>query len=235
MATGSVWQVTREKQHYFDLLASTWDKGMAAEVLSGLGNIVEEVGIVPGSRVVDLGSGTGVLLPFLISQLGNEGKIIALDFSAAMLREAKARNFPALVSFVQADVHEIPLADNCIDLAICNNAFPHFVDKGRALKEIARILREDGRLVICHTMSWERINNLHRSLGGVVASDLIPEKSILQGLIAKARLEVVRFEDSEQRYLVVARKVTRSFMVEKFLRLDAIYGNSYQSQTNNRR
>ena len=196
-------------QEYFDQLAPTWDNELTSERLKSLGNIVKELGIEPGYHVLDIGSGTGVLLPFLIAELGNEGKIVALDFSEEMLCQAKAKNFPPIVRFAQADVLAIPLADNSVDLAICNSAFPHFDDKARALKEIARVLRNNGRLVICHTMSRTMINQLHQSIGGAVANDLLPDEFQLRGLITQAGLKVTYFEDGPERYLVIAEKSAR--------------------------
>jgi len=196
-------------QEYFDQLAPTWDKELTAERLKCLGKIVKELGIKPGYYVLDIGSGTGILLPFLITELGDEGKIVALDFSAEMLGQAKAKNFPPIVGFAQADVLAIPLADNSVDLAICNSVFPHFNDKVKASKEIARVLRNNGRLVICHTMSREMINQLHQSAGGVIASDLLPDEFQLRGLIKQAGLRVTHFEDSPERYLVIAEKSAR--------------------------
>ena len=148
-------------QEYFDQLAPTWDKELTGERLNYLGDIVKELGIKPGYYVLDIGSGTGVLLPFLIAELGEDGKIVALDFSAEMLCQAKAKNFQPIVDFAQADVLAIPLADDSVDLAMCNSVFPHFDDKTRALKEITRVLRNNGRLVICHAMSRAMINQLH--------------------------------------------------------------------------
>jgi ubiquinone/menaquinone biosynthesis C-methylase UbiE len=196
-------------QEYFDQLAPTWDKELTRERLKCLGNIVKELGIKPGYYVLDIGSGTGILLPFLIAELGDEGKIVALDFSAEMLGQAKAKNFSPIVGFAQADVLAIPLADNSVDMAICNSVFPHFNDKAKALKEIARVLRNNGRLVICHTMSREMLNQLHQSVGGVIASDLLPPESQLRGLIKQAGLKVTHFEDSPERYLVIAEKSAR--------------------------
>ena len=196
-------------QEYFDQLAPTWDKELTRERLKCLGNIVKELGIKPGYYVLDIGSGTGILLPFLIAELGDEGKIMALDFSAEMLSQAQAKNFPPIVGFAQADVLAIPLADNSVDLAICNGAFPHFNDKVEALKEIARVLRNNGRLVICHTMSREMLNRLHQSIGGMVASDLLPDEFQLRGLIKQAGLRVTHFEDGPERYLVIAEKSAR--------------------------
>jgi ubiquinone/menaquinone biosynthesis C-methylase UbiE len=196
-------------QEYFDQLAPTWDKELTRERLQCLGNIVKELGIKPGYYVLDIGSGTGVLLPFLIAELGDEGKIVALDFSAEMLGQAKAKNFPPIVGFAQADVLAIPLADNSVDMAICNSVFPHFTDKVKALKEIARVLRNNGRLVICHTMSREMLNQLHQSAGGIVASDLLPDEFQLRGLIKQAGLKITHFEDSTEQYLVIAEKSAR--------------------------
>ncbi len=193
-------------QEYFDQLAPTWDKELTQERLERLGNIVKELGIEPGYCVLDIGSGTGALLPFLIAELGNEGKIVALDFSAEMLSQAQAKNFPPIVHFAQADVLAIPLADSSADLAICNSAFPHFSDKVKALKEIARVLKNNGRLVICHTMSREMLNQLHQSIGSIVANDLLPDESQLRWLIKQAGLKITHFEDSPERYLVIAEK-----------------------------
>ena len=197
-------------QEYFDQLAPTWDEELTRERLNCLSNIVKELGIEPGYYVLDIGSGTGVLLPFLITELGEEGKIVALDFSAEMLVQGKAKSSPPIVDFVQADSMAIPLADDSVDLAICNSAFPHFDDKARALKEIARVLRNNGRLGICHTMSRETINRLHQSIGGIVASDLLPDESQLRGLIKQAGLKITYFEDSPERYLVIAQKLAQA-------------------------
>jgi ubiquinone/menaquinone biosynthesis C-methylase UbiE len=196
-------------QEYFDQLAPIWDTELTPERLKCLGKIVKELGIKPGYYVLDIGSGTGVLLPFLIAELGDEGKIVALDFSAEMLGQAQAKNFPPIVGFAQADVLAIPLADNSVDLAICNSVFPHFNDKVKALKEIARVLRNNGRLVICHTMSREMLNQLHQSAGGVIANDLLPPEFQLRGLIKQAGLKITHFEDSPERYLVIAEKSAR--------------------------
>jgi ubiquinone/menaquinone biosynthesis C-methylase UbiE len=194
-------------QEYFDQLAPTWDQELTTrEKLKSLSNVVKELGIKHGYYVLDIGTGTGILLPFLIAELGNEGKIVALDFSAEMLCQAKAKNFQPIVDFAQADVLAIPLADDSVDLAMCNSAFPHFDDKVRALKEITRVLRNNGRLVICHTMGRNMINQLHQSIGGAVANDLLPDEFQLRELINKAGLRVTHFEDSPERYLVIAEK-----------------------------
>ena len=206
MAESSVSRLDMQLQGYFDQLAPTWDQELTGERLKCLGNIIKELGIKPGYHVLDIGSGTGVLLPFLIAELGDAGKIVALDFSAEMLGQAKAKNFQPIVVFAQADVLAIPMADDSVDLAMCNSALPHFSDKEKALKEIARVLRTNGRLVICHTMNREMLNRLHQSIGGAVANDLLPDEFHLRRLIKQAGLRITQFEDGPERYLVIAEK-----------------------------
>jgi ubiquinone/menaquinone biosynthesis C-methylase UbiE len=209
MAENSVGSLAMQLQEYFDQLAPTWDEELTPERVKCLSKIVKELGIKPGDHVLDIGSGTGVLLPFLIADLGDEGKIVALDFSMEMLVQAQAKHFPPMVGLAQADVLAIPLADNSVDLAICNSAFPHFSDKVKALKEIARALRNNGRLVICHTMSRAMINQLHQFIGGAVANDLLPPEFQVREMIKQARLKITHFEDSPERYLVIAEKSAR--------------------------
>jgi ubiquinone/menaquinone biosynthesis C-methylase UbiE len=99
---------------------------------------------------------------------------------------------------------------------MCNSVFPHFNDKARALMEIARVLRNNGRLVICHTMSREMINQLHQSIGGTVANDLLPQELQLRELIKQASLRVTHFENSPERYLVIAQKTSHQCLNNKF-------------------
>jgi ubiquinone/menaquinone biosynthesis C-methylase UbiE len=209
MAASSAGRLTMQLQEYFDQLAPTWDEELTPERLKSLGSIVKELGIKPGYYVLDIGSGTGVLLPFLITEVGGEGKIVALDFSAQMLIQAQAKDFPPIVGFAQADVLTIPLADSSVDLAICNSAFPHFNDKVKALKEIARVLKNNGHLAICHTMSREMLNRFHQSIGGAVANDLLPNESELRALARQAGLKITRLEDIPEKYLVIAERRAR--------------------------
>jgi ubiquinone/menaquinone biosynthesis C-methylase UbiE len=209
MATSSAIRLATQHQEYFDQLSSSWDRETTVEGVECLSNIVKELSIRPGSHVLDIGSGTGILLPLLIEAVGDKGRIIALDFSQNMLKQAKAKGFQPIVHLVQADVTAIPLSNNLADLAICNNTFPHFNNRAKALGEMARILKDNGRLVICHTMSRDTINQLHQSIGGVVGADLLPDESQMSELIKHVGLTITCLEDSPKRYLVIAKKVIR--------------------------
>jgi ubiquinone/menaquinone biosynthesis C-methylase UbiE len=194
-------------RQYFDQLAPTWDQEVGEGSRECLTGIIKELGIRPGYRVLDVGSGTGVLLPLLIDALSGTGHVIALDVSGEMLRQARHRRHQ-MVDLAQADVMAIPLADTSLDLAICNSAFPHFGNKLKAMRELRRVLRQGGRLVICHTMSRAAVNGLHQSIGGIVASDLLPDEHELRRQVVQAGLTMTHFEDGPERYLVIAEKST---------------------------
>lgn len=210
MATESIGKlnIARHKE-YFDRLALTWDSLFTPQILTRLGNIVAELGIKPGSCVLDVGSGTGVLVPFLTEAIGNEGIIIELDISARMLAEAKAKGFGNNIHYIQADIAFIPIPRGIFDLVICYNVFPHFGNKLKALREIARVTKVNGSLAICHSMSREAVNNLHQNIGGVVVNDLLPDTVELHQLLTEAGLERVKLENSSERYLVVAYKKSK--------------------------
>ena len=209
MATESVGKLSiAQHKEYFDRLALTWDSLFTPQILTRLSNIVTELDIKPGSCVLDVGSGTGVLVPFLTRAIGNEGTIIELDISARMLAEAKAKGFDNNTHYVQADIASIPTLQEVFDLVICYNVFPHFGNKLKALKEIVRVIKVNGRLAICHSMSREAVNNLHQTIGGVVGNDLLPDTVELYQLLTEAGLGEITLENSSERYLVVAYRMS---------------------------
>jgi len=195
-------------RQFFDRAAVEWDASEVEETRTRLREIVTGLGIEPGSTVLDVGSGTGVLLPPLLEATDGKGQIVALDFSGEMLRRAQAKGH--LVAYVQGDAQRLPFPAETFDWVICNAVFPHFPDKQRALNEVNRILRKGGRLVICHTASRHTINEFHRSIGGVVAHDTIPDEKAMRQLLREAGLGEVRVWDEPDRYLALGRRDARN-------------------------
>ena len=191
-------------RQFFDEAAVEWDASEVEGTHSHLREIVAGLGIEPGSTVLDVGTGTGVLVPLLLEATDGKGQIVALDFSGEMLRRAQAKGHP--VAYVQGDAQRLPFPAETFDWLICNAVFPHFPGKRRALNEASRILRKGGRLVICHTASRQTINEFHRSVGGVVAHDTIPDEKAMQRLLREAGLGEVRVQDEPDRYLALGQR-----------------------------
>jgi ubiquinone/menaquinone biosynthesis C-methylase UbiE len=193
-------------REYFNQLAGKWDKMTSPETRSRLPEMIRELRIRPGDALLDVGGGTGILLPLLYKVAGNRSKIISLDIAEEMLKRAKNNNYPSNIHYIHADVTAIPVASETFDIVICYSCFPHFPDKGKALAEMARVLRSNGRLVICHTASRHEINKLHESIGNVIGNDTIPEEATMRKMLSKSGLKPIEVRDEAQRYLAIAVK-----------------------------
>jgi ubiquinone/menaquinone biosynthesis C-methylase UbiE len=155
---------------YFNGKAAMWDEIAAEKDQSKLKQMAERLDIRPGSMVLDIGTGTGVFIPYLLHSIGYEGKILALDIAEEMLRCARAKSFNGTVACLNADVACIPLLEASVDSVVCYSSFPHFQDKEKALAEMYRVVKRGGRLFICHSSSREAINGLHNGIPEVSES-----------------------------------------------------------------
>ena len=195
-----------ERREFFNLAASKWDSLATEKTIARLDRIIKQLDIKPGSVILDIGTGTGILLPRLHNVLGNEGGIVGLDISEKMLQRARFKNQEDNLNYLQAAVEQIPLLEETFDLAICYASFPHFANKARALSEIARVLKQGGRLIICHTESRQTINQLHQSIGGTVKHDMIPDVAKMRLLLSSAGMGDIDIQDSANTYLATAYK-----------------------------
>jgi ubiquinone/menaquinone biosynthesis C-methylase UbiE len=161
--------------------------------------------IKPDSKVLDVGSGTGVFLPFLSSRIGRRGQIIALDVAEEMLKKAQAKYLEGNIYYLHADANRIPLHSEVFDSVVCYSSFPHFQDKPRALGEINRVTKNGGRLLICHTSSRNEINQIHHQIPAL-ANDLIPDRGEMRRILLEAGFSGVRIDDGSNSYLASARK-----------------------------
>ncbi len=190
---------------YFNHKAVIWDEAIAEKDMTKLERMAERLNIEPGSAILDVGTGTGVFIPFLLSNIGRNGHIVTLDFAEEMLRKALAKGFNGNIGYLCADVANIPLGDEVFDTIVCYSSFPHFQDKPGALAEMNRVLKSGGRLLICHTSDRDGINEIHRGIPAV-QNDIIPDKSEMQEIISMAGFIDIKIEDDSESYLVTAMK-----------------------------
>ena len=102
--------------------------------------------LVPGQRVLDLAAGTGVSTVEL-QRSGAEA--VGCDFSLGMLRAGRNVRHRRGVPFVAGDGMHLPFADGVFDAATIAFGLRNVADAERALREMARVVRPGGRLVVC--------------------------------------------------------------------------------------
>ncbi|MFI2103600.1 demethylmenaquinone methyltransferase [Isoptericola sp. NPDC019693] len=113
--------------------------------------VVDAVAAVPGERVLDLAAGTGTSSePFA----ADGALVVPSDFSLGMLAVGKERR-PDL-PFVAGDATRLPFADGAFDAVTISFGLRNVVDTDAALREMLRVVRPGGRVVICEfsTPTW---------------------------------------------------------------------------------
>jgi len=190
---------------YFNEKAPVWDEIVAEKDTIKLETMASRLDIEPGSTVLDVGTGTGVFVPFILSKLGANGKLVCLDFAEEMLKRAQAKGFMGNIEYVCADIADRRFKDGTFDAVICYSSFPHFQDKPGTLSEINRVLKERGRLFICHTSSRSAINNIHRRIP-IVQHDLIPDEVEMQQMLSATGFTETSISDESDNYLITTVK-----------------------------
>lgn len=191
----------RELQTFFDRAAPEW----AVRSFDGalMEELIDRVGLRRGDRVLDLGGGTGHLLAALRRRVGADGAVCMVDLSPEMLRHAAdpARCHGALR--VCGMVEDLPLAEGGWDAAFCMGLFPHLTDPRAALAGIRRVLVAGGKVAVMHLIGREKLNGLHRQIGGIVAEDLLPPGEEVAGVLREAGFRVEEVRDEENCFQVL--------------------------------
>jgi len=195
------------RKDFFNRHASTWDRELQYGGKKGqLLEVVKWFELSEGDWVLDVGTGTGVLLPFIKETIGLKGMLIAMDFSLKMLEQAKLRPYVNEKVLINASVATIPFRSDQFDRLTCFAAFPHFPDKARALFEMVRVLRNGGKLFIAHLHSVEEIDQLHQQVGGPVAHDLLPHPETIRSLMADSGLSRISIINQTGKFLAQGQK-----------------------------
>ncbi|MGQ9488290.1 MAG: class I SAM-dependent methyltransferase [Armatimonadota bacterium] len=193
------------RREFFDNLAEKWDDEESPDISVRLERVVTLADLHAGQRVLDVGTGTGVLVPHILQRVGQHGIVVALDISRGMLRQAKAKMFPSNVYLVLGDMHRAGLGSGAFDRVLCNAVFPHFEDRSIALQEVWRVLRPGGLMIISHPIGREAVNRLH-SQYEAVAQDRVPTADGMQTLLIGMGWVQVEVIDEPDFYLAKAKK-----------------------------
>jgi len=117
----------------------------------GCGAPIDHLKLQPGEHVLDLGSGAGIDVFLAARRVGPGGRVIGVDMTPEMLR--KARTNAVKLGFDQVEFREgrlerLPVVDTSIDAVTSNCVINLVPDKAAVFREVARVLKPGGRLVI---------------------------------------------------------------------------------------
>ena len=194
-----------KKKNFFNEKAEIWDE-ITVHNLEKVQYITEMLGIHGDDRILDVGTGTGIMIPFYERYLV-KGSVVAIDYSEKMIEVARSK-YPEKehpkISYLVSDVYDLKY-DAYFDLVVCYSCFPHFVDKPLAIKILSKALKKGGRLVIAHSDSAKTINGVHMN-SGEVRNDCLPSMELLKQMMKESGLEVTFERNDENYFICIARK-----------------------------
>jgi ubiquinone/menaquinone biosynthesis C-methylase UbiE len=128
----------------------------------GCGTPLHPANVREGETVVDLGSGAGIDVFLSANKVGGSGKVIGIDLTDEMLEKARRNakeNGYTNVEFRKGDIEkEIPVDDNSVDLVISNCVINLTTNKVDTFKEVHRILKTQGRMVISDLVTDKEVS-----------------------------------------------------------------------------
>jgi demethylmenaquinone methyltransferase/2-methoxy-6-polyprenyl-1,4-benzoquinol methylase/phosphoethanolamine N-methyltransferase len=162
--------------------------------------MLDKAGLKPGSRVLDVGCGTGSLALKAKERVGSTGMVAGIDASPEMIEVAleKARRAGVEIDFRLEVVEKLPFADQTFDTVLSSLMMHHLPDdlKRQGLAEIRRVLKPGGSLVIVDFKRPE--TRLSRLLMPFMLHHSIPVGiQDLGALLADAGFESIELSDTQ--------------------------------------
>jgi ubiquinone/menaquinone biosynthesis C-methylase UbiE len=113
-------------------------------------------GIRPGMSVLDVGCGTGVMLHSLAGLVGPGGKVVGVDYSSAMVEEARKRSsgLGLALEFRQGDAHHLDFPNDTFDWSMAALLFQHLPAPLPPLREMVRVTKSGGTVLIAE-QDWD--------------------------------------------------------------------------------
>lgn len=137
----------------------------AKESFTGVSNVSIFAEIPLGSTVLDLGCGAGLDTLIAAQKAGPKGKVIAVDFSVAMLDRARKSAVEVAyrnVEFHEADAEGLPIDDQSVDVVMANGIFNLNPHRKEIFAELARVLRPGGSVFAAELILREPLPSRER-------------------------------------------------------------------------
>lgn len=187
---------------FFNEMAPEWDK-ITCVWPEKIGHILDVAQLRPGAKVMDVGTGTGVLIPYIKERVGADGSIDAVDISDGMLARA-AEKYGGLshVRFLNADIESDNIED-VYDAIFMYCMYPHLEHPIETLQWLSKVnLADGGHIVIAFPERKESINGIHRHNDGSVHSDKLQDGEQFGRTLADYGIRADYIEDNDDYYII---------------------------------
>jgi ubiquinone/menaquinone biosynthesis C-methylase UbiE len=130
---------------------------LCADMVAQRARMHGALGLRPGERVLEIGSGNGIMAREMAETVGKDGWVTGVDISSAMVTQARAHcvQFPNAF-FVEGDAVALPIPSGSSDVVTITQCLCFVSDLEAAVAEIHRVLRAGGRVVILET-DWDTL------------------------------------------------------------------------------
>jgi ubiquinone/menaquinone biosynthesis C-methylase UbiE len=134
----------------YDSVAADYRRVLEPRTALPAGDLVGLIGIPPGARVLDVGTGTGVTARAASAAAGPDGLVVGIDPAPAMLAQASGRGEPA-PRYAAAEAIDLPFRDRAFGYVTASFVLSHFTRYETALFDMLRVLEPGGRMGVA---SW---------------------------------------------------------------------------------
>lgn len=206
-----VYNIMSEEYNELDGYAKEADLGLGCGLPTNFARIKK------GDTVVDLGSGAGNDCFVARAETGEDGRVIGIDFTEAMIEKSK-KNAIQLgyqnVEFRQGDIENIPMYANVADVVVSNCVMNLVPDKPKAFAEVYRILKPTGHFSISDIVLVgelpEKIKNAAEMYAGCVASAI--QKEDYLSIIKKSGFKNIMLQ--KEKAIIIPDDILRNYLKE---------------------
>ena len=165
-------KLSEQRDKWAEWLVETRFRGRSREEIDeGLASldavrdrVLDRARVTPRDTVLDVGTGTGLLVFGALDRIGPEGSVVALDISVDCLDELRTACNDARVSYLVGSADVLPLPDASVDVVLTRSVLIYVREKAEAAREFLRVLRPGGRVSLFepvnrrNTQLWELVD-----------------------------------------------------------------------------